>query len=243
MLSSAGGTAPGTCPEAQIPGKCWSLHSVVLYPRHGEGDGSIPRYLSYIKKISMTKRQSKATTENTHRTYPTPLSLPDDPTPTSAETQSPICHPLSCQGLPHRQDGAVAVQDGGFQGAGPRGSVAGAGREAKQGQRSDCNFPLQRRGKEPSGQGETLIVLSQPGSSLPVRHQPLRGAADVWCKSAMGQKHPEGRRCTDRDGEMEEIAFFPRRVGRKGFSSALWMQEMQGLRAINRSGLFHGCWR
>lgn len=33
--------------------------------------------------------------------------------------------------------------------------------------------------------------------------------ADVSCKSAIGQKCPEGQiaRCTDRDGEREEIAF------------------------------------
>lgn len=133
------------CPAVQTPGKCWSLHSVALCPQHGEGDGSTPRCLSYIKKISAAKRRSKATPENTQRTHLTPLSLPNDPTSTSAETQTPISHPSSCQGLPHHQDEAVIVQDGGFQGAGSGGSVAGAGREAKQGQRSDCNFPSRER--------------------------------------------------------------------------------------------------
>lgn len=42
-----------------------------------------------------------------------------------------------------------------------------------------------------------------------VKYPPQQGVADVSCKSAIGQKCPEGRvtRCTDRDGETEETAF------------------------------------
>lgn len=44
---------------------------------------------------------------------------------------------------------------------------------------------------------------------FPVKYLPQQEAADVSCKSAIGQKCPEGwmTRCTDRDGEMEETAF------------------------------------
>lgn len=153
-----------------------------------------------------------------HRTDLTPSSPPNDPTSTSAESQTPKSHPLSGQGLPQVQDEAVIRQDGGFQGAGPRGSVAGAaGREVKQGQRSECNFPSRAR-EESSGQGEALIVLSQP-AAFPAHHLAQPGAADVSCKSATAQKHPEGRmaRCTDRDGETEEIAFSPGGLAGRGF--------------------------
>lgn len=110
------------------------------------------------------------------------------------------------------------MQDEGFQGADPRGSLAragAAGREVKQGKRSDCYFPSRER-EESSGQGEALIVLSQP-AAFPAKY--LREAADVSCKSATGQKHPEGRmtRCTDRDGETEEIAFSPGGLAGRGF--------------------------
>lgn len=104
---------------------------------------------------------------------------------TSEQSHINICTDPNPQlpslGLPEHQDEALLAQDGGFQ---------GAGREVTQGKRSECNFPC-RGWEESSGQGETLIVLARLQLSPCTPTQP--GPADVWCKSATGQKHPEGR--------------------------------------------------
>lgn len=167
----------GTCPA--VPGKRWSLRPVGLCPTPD----------SYIKEISTAKGQSKATAENSsageelcvHRTSLTPPSLQSNPISTSAQTQTPSCHPWGCQSTRMKLC-LLRMEDSREQ------------EEKSRRAKGLSAISLAEDGK--SHLGREKPSLSWPGCSSPLAHLPSQG------QQMFGVNLPQDRNIQKVDGQM-----------------------------------------